>query len=443
MEQTKRISLKRYITRISYFIGIMLILILVFILKTSALFFEKQASNHASHLVDTFLRSHQEVLREDPHLLEREVDNILAHPSVMSAKIFNNHGGLIFSRRKDTGGNGAFPFGLSPIVVEKELAVNGAHWGTLRVTLSAQRESRLLRTLTLTLIGIFLVFAGVFYLFIRRYNTGVSKELLLLKDSIEEKVEVEALETREFSIEELALIQRKIKSDSKDMRALKEELEKRENLALIGNFASSIVHDIRNPLSVIDGYASILKPEVPAKEQKYIQKISNASAAIQRLLEDILTFVRERKVELKMRKWKPSQVIRAALQLLESVMTEKGVSVETESAGDQSIRCDIDRLSRAIANLVKNSVDVSPPGSVVTVKAYQENGAVIFSVEDNGPGIPETIRNTVFEPFATANKRNGTGLGLFIVKSIVTAHNGDITFETGESGTRFFIKMGG
>jgi signal transduction histidine kinase len=419
----------------------MLFLILVFILKASALFFEKQASNHSSHLIETFLRSNQEVLEKDVNLLERKIDQILEHPSVIEVKIFNAYDGLVFIREKNADDPGSFLFKLDPVVMEKKLDVNGTLVGKLRVTTSTNEESGILQTFALTLLAIFVVFSVFFFLFIRNYNKGVNKELLLLKDSIEKKVEVEALQTREFNIEELALIQRKIKNDSKDLRFLKEELEKKENLALIGNFASSIVHDIRNPLSVIEGYTDLLRVKIPDKERKYAEKIFDSTTMIERLLEDILKFVSEQKLELKMRKVKPKKVIQSALQFLEAVITEKSVSIAIEVETENSLRCDIDRLSRAIANLVKNSIEISQAGDFITVKALEKEDSIVFSVRDTGTGIPEAIRDTIFEPFATANKRKGTGLGLFIVKSIITAHNGTITFETGSSGTEFFIKI--
>lgn len=441
MDKIKRISLKKYITRISYFIVVMLFLILVFILKASALFFEQQAENHSSHLIETFLRSNNEILTRDVTLLERKIDQIMEHPSVIEVKIFNAFDGLIFSREKDARNRGALLFKLEPVVIEKKLDANGTYLGKLRVRTSTNEESGILQTFALTLLGVFVVFSVFFFLFIRNYHKGVNKELLLLKDSIEKKVEVETLQTREFNIEELALIQRKIKNDSKDLRFLKEELEKKENLALIGNFASSIVHDIRNPLSVIEGYTDLLRSKIPEKERKYAEKIFDSTSMIERLLGDILKFVSEQKLELKMKRVKPKKVIQSALQFLEAVIAEKSVSVAIEVETEDQVKCDIDRLSRAIANLVKNSVETSTNGDFITVKSYQEEEITVFSVKDSGPGIPENIRNTIFEPFSTANKRKGTGLGLFIVKSIVTAHNGTITFETGSSGTEFFIKI--
>lgn len=293
----------------------------------------------------------------------------------------------------------------------------------------------------LALLGIFILFGVSLFLYIREFNKRINKELLLLKDFIEKRIEVNDLQTRMFRVRELALIQKKIKSDSRDLMSLKEELQKKENLALIGNFASSIVHDIRNPLIVINGYMDMLKSKLPDTELKYTEKIMDSALMIERLLEDILMFVREQKVELKLVKHPPENVVQSALTYLEPVIRSKSIHIAREMESRLTVLCDIDRLSRAIMNLVKNSIEISRPGDTITLRTFKEKDAVVFSVRDMGPGIPASIRATIFEPFTTADKRKGTGLGLFIARSIAEAHNGVISFETGPSGAEFFIKI--
>jgi signal transduction histidine kinase len=445
-----RISLNKYIMRIPYFIIVLLFVILVFILEASAVFLEKQAVNHADRFVETFLKNNEEIFSTRNYTLQgRKIDQLLAYPSVLEIEVYNIQGALIFNRQKETRGIGKGLFKLSPIVVEKKIEAGKnqalipvpARLGRMRVTMSTVEESSILQTFALVLLGIFFLFSAVFFLFIRHYNKGMKKELLLLKDSIEKKVEVESLQTKMFNIEELALIQRKIKSDSKDLRLLKEELEKKEHLALIGNFASSIVHDIRNPLIVIGGYADMLKSKVSKKERKFTEKIIDSASVIERLLEDILTFVREQQLELKIGNHRAELVVQAAMDFLEPALKQKSVKIVRELESGVPVSCDMDRLSRAIINLMKNSIENSPAGGTIILKAYRDKGAVVFSVKDMGPGIPEGIQEMVFEPFITADKNKGTGLGLFIARNIAVAHNGTISFETGSSGTEFFIKI--
>jgi signal transduction histidine kinase len=77
----------------------------------------------------------------------------------------------------------------------------------------------------------------------------------------------------------------------------------------------------------------------------------------------------------------------------------------------------------------------------IVLRAWVEDGFFSVSVQDNGPGIPEEIRDHVFEPFVTHGKKGGIGLGMAIVQNVVTAHKGKIKLETGETGTSFLIQL--
>lgn len=443
-ERTKRVSLNRYITRIPYLFLIFLLLSLVFIMVTSAVFFKKQAAGTASRFLEFRLRDNRQILAmvaAGRAERENKIATLFDHSSLMEIEILDADGILIMNHRKEPPNRSTGPFALSHVTVEKTIEQNGTVWGKLRLTMSTGDESAVLQTIALILLGVFLLVSAAFFLFTRHYNKGVNKELLMLRSSIEKKVEAEQLQTQEFNIEELALFQRKIKHDSKALKVLKEELEKKENLALIGNFASSVVHDIRNPLSVISGYAELLADRLPDKERQFPKRILHSSQNIARLLEDILKFVKEQKLELKMERHKPEMVVQAALEFLEPVINRRDVNVSREMETGHTLLCDIDRLSRAVMNLAKNSIEILESGDSITIKTYKKDNSIVFSVKDPGPGIPESIRKTIFEPFATADKRKGTGLGLFIVKNIVEAHNGSVTFETASTGTEFFIKI--
>ncbi|HLP58207.1 MAG TPA: HAMP domain-containing sensor histidine kinase [Candidatus Deferrimicrobium sp.] len=449
-DKVKKISLNRYIMRIPYFFMILLFLILVFIMGASALFFKKHETNHGNQLLDAFLKSNREIfLNGDYSLLEKKIDQLIEHPPAVKVKIFNAYGDIILDRQNKSGVQRSGLFKLPAIVIEKtieprksiNLSNNPILWGTIQLTMTADEESTSLQTFFLALLGVFTLCAVFFFLFIREKNKGMDKELNLLKDFIEDRVAIENLQTRMFKVEELAMIQKKIKSDSKSLRSLKEELEKKKNLALIGNFASSIVHDIRNPLIVINGYVDMLRLKFPDIDPKFTEKINDSTLMIERLLEDILKFVREQKLELKMANHAPENVIQAAVVFLEPAIQRKSIAIAREIQDELILYCDIDRLSRAIINILKNSIEISRPGDTITLKTYREKNAIVFSIKDMGPGVPESIRNTIFEPFATANKIKGTGLGLFIAKNIVEAHNGSIIFETSRTGTEFLIKI--
>ncbi|MCU0288511.1 MAG: HAMP domain-containing histidine kinase, partial [Acidobacteria bacterium] len=376
-------------------------------------------------------------------------DQLLEQPDAVEVKIFNAYGDIILDRQNKSNAEKSGLFELPSLVIEKpiepkktsNLSKTPILWGNIQLTMSSAEESTSLQIFLLTLVGIFTICAFLFFLFIREKNKSMDKELNLLKDFIEDRVAIENMQTRMFKVEELAMIQRKIKNDSKSLQSLKEELERKKNLALIGNFASSIVHDIRNPLIVINGYVDMIKLKFPGIDPKFTQKINDSTLMIERLLEDILKFVREQKLELKMAAQSTGNVIQAAVVFLEPAIQRKSLNINREIQEELALQCDIDRLSRALINILKNSIEISKQGDTITLKTYRENEVIVFAIKDMGPGVPESIRNTVFEPFSTANKIQGTGLGLFIAKNIVEAHNGTITFNTGPTGTEFLIKI--
>jgi signal transduction histidine kinase len=117
------------------------------------------------------------------------------------------------------------------------------------------------------------------------------------------------------------------------------------------------------------------------------------------------------------------------------------LSIDCPPSGPQTV-FDRERMSRSIINLINNAQDAMPQGGTIRINATVANGTVGFSVTDTGPGIPEKIRDTLFEPFVTHGKSKGTGLGLAITRRVIEQHGGSIRFESQPgSGTTFMITL--
>ena len=116
--------------------------------------------------------------------------------------------------------------------------------------------------------------------------------------------------------------------------------------------------------------------------------------------------------------------------------------VELQGEMSLEVLADERRMSRVLVNLIRNAVEAMEGMGRVEVRAQAVGSMVRIEVADNGPGIPVTIRDQVFEPFVTAGKRGGTGLGLAIVKRVVENHGGHVTFQTESGvGTRFILDL--
>lgn len=219
------------------------------------------------------------------------------------------------------------------------------------------------------------------------------------------------------------------------------ELTRQERLSTIGAMANSILHDMKNPITVVKGCAELigLKSDVPAMKE-FARVMGSAVARIEDMIQELLDFARGQS---------SLQLSRArAMAVLEDLdpqlthLIPKGIHMLRESRCDASIMVDLGRFSRVLLNLIKNAIEAMPEGGVLIISLQEEHHHVLFKVSDTGVGIPPELLPRIFEAFVTHGKSKGTGLGLAIAKNVVEAHGGTIhaTSEPG-IGTTFDIRI--
>jgi signal transduction histidine kinase len=207
------------------------------------------------------------------------------------------------------------------------------------------------------------------------------------------------------------------------------EIVEAESLAVIGRFAQSIIHDLKNPLSIIALSAETfdmpsVKPEIRAKAKARIKK---QVERINDMVSDILIFT-ERK--------QPGAEPKAAdfrafvLELVGDLRAEaelKAAHIELENEPPAVlVAFDPRRLRRIFFNLVGNATDVMRNGGKIFLRFRRDEKEIITEIEDTGPGIAPAIAYRLFEAFVTLGKEHGTGLGLSICKKIIEDHHGRI-----------------
>jgi signal transduction histidine kinase len=219
-----------------------------------------------------------------------------------------------------------------------------------------------------------------------------------------------------------------------------EQLLRSERLTVLGTMLSSIVHDLKNPLAAIMSSVSYLEQKAPdAFTKKAAQIIKSSADRVILLTEELLDFASG---TARLRPtWTTSDRL---LDLLETEILEQvrrtAIAVEIENRTKESFWIDEMRVTRCLANVVKNAREAMQDRGTLRLEFEGRDSGLLISVADSGPGIPEGIRGQVFEPFVTYEKRTGTGLGLSIAKSCVDGHEGKISFETRPGvGTTFFI----
>ncbi len=221
-------------------------------------------------------------------------------------------------------------------------------------------------------------------------------------------------------------------SELTEIRELEERANRHDRLAALGKMAAGVAHEIRNPLGGIELYASNLGRKFPedSPENTTCKKIIAAAASLNRIVTDMLTFTRSRPPQ--MRRAQLLSVVRGAVDMAAREIEAKRITVRLDIPADDPPRLvDPDQLVQAGLNVVLNAVQAMPEGGVLTVgvtassRPDGSDGGVRLSFADNGPGIPDSAKDKVFNPFFTLRK-DGTGLGLAIVHKIIQDHGGTI-----------------
>jgi signal transduction histidine kinase len=109
--------------------------------------------------------------------------------------------------------------------------------------------------------------------------------------------------------------------------------------------------------------------------------------------------------------------------------------------GDLKVWCEGSRVERVLVNLIANSLDVMPEGGEISIRDWSAGGTVWIEITDSGPGVPAEIRAKLFQPFVTAGKTDGLGLGLALARQSMLEHNGDLELAPSDTGARFRLRL--
>ena len=221
------------------------------------------------------------------------------------------------------------------------------------------------------------------------------------------------------------------------------EVVHKEKLALVGEMAATLMHDLRNPLSGIRLAADLMKMTHHDPESlRCCEGIDVQCNRIAAMATDLLEVSRG-EVKLHLEKTDTTSLLDRFEALNADYMERSGLKVVIR-ADPAAIEIDAMRLLRLLQNLVTNAVEATAkkPGGLIDIEAWAENGRLFLLVKDNGPGLPDAVVDHMFEPFSTHGKTGGTGLGMAIVKNVVAAHHGVITFKTARGeGTSFLVDL--
>ena len=240
----------------------------------------------------------------------------------------------------------------------------------------------------------------------------------------------------------IGIVEQKI-SRALELSFLRERIIKQERLFTVGQMMSTIVHDLRSPLNTISGFMELmLEKETSAKERnEYSDIIRLEIQSIANMTREILDFAKG-KTSILPRKISVVDIIKRFQMQVEQLFRNTEILLKFESESKRLIYADAEKITRVLYNIAKNAKEALKGKGEFLFRSFDANGEVVFQITDNGPGIPEEIRDRLFESFVTSGKESGTGLGLAIAKKIIDEHEGRIEIKSAKNkGTTFFIKI--
>ncbi|MBU1355564.1 MAG: PAS domain S-box protein [Candidatus Edwardsbacteria bacterium] len=233
-------------------------------------------------------------------------------------------------------------------------------------------------------------------------------------------------------------------SDLTKTKSLEERVKHSEKLAVLGEMAAVMAHEIRNPLNSIAGFSQLLQSRVGEadKNRKYVDIIVHEAFRVDTLISDILDFAHQKKTiwsELRL-----DLLIDKVIDAKKARAAEKNIQLAKNiPASLSAIHGDAVRLERVILNLTNNAIEAINDGGRIEIAAIEKTGSegqgVELTVSDNGCGIPPENLDSIFKPFFTT-KQAGTGLGMAIIQKIIEEHQGHINVESEIGrGTKFTL----
>ncbi|WP_456271974.1 ATP-binding protein [Bacillus sp. AK031] len=237
------------------------------------------------------------------------------------------------------------------------------------------------------------------------------------------------------------LLLRRFSSYVKATIEISNELRNTEKLATVGKFATSISHEVRNPLASLKGFTQLQNEKHP-EDSEYYNIMTKEIDRITSLLDDLLVIGKPKGMDVEPHDF--NNIIEYTLKVMENDANHQEIHFESDlEEGLPQIECDAKHIKQVLINLIKNGIEAMPTGGNLTIKteSLEEASLVKLMIRDEGDGISEENLKQLGTPFHTT-KSDGTGLGLMVSFKIIEEHNGTIHYESKEgTGTTVSIVL--
>lgn len=428
------------------------------------------------------------MMKNDTGAIQRSLELIALEPTIQLVRLYRPSGLILYSSRKEEIHKDIreispdFSFVKNrkgeieafirkgnvyshhhPIYVQQECSPCHTNMGSLIAIMDvhvgfSQSESLYLTSKRIVLFGGILIIIILWFSLNFLYHSQIETRLRTLIEGFEKL----ASGNFDFKIDlpgkhELAWVAEKFNKMVENLKIARqneekfflERLERADRLVTLGEIAAEIAHEVNNPASIILSRAEILKEELQEREGQSeslndLDIIIKQTEKIAETTRSILHYAR--KLPKTFAKTDLNEVVRHSLKILEPRLNKNNVKVNLNlPKSPPIIRGNFNQLEQVFCNLINNTIDAfkNQHGQIdISIKKTFDRKIKIF-FQDNGPGVPPEYRDKIFTPFFTTKEfGKGTGLGLFIVKNIISNHKGKIWLDNGKQrGARFVIEM--
>ena len=296
---------------------------------------------------------------------------------------------------------------------------------------------------SLYLFGGFFVLSLVLNGFIfRKYITNPLKKIAELTGMIGAGKKIDHEEFEDFSNDEIGKLAGEFDTMRQNLQRIDDDLMKNARMSAAGSIAGTLVDDFRIPMNSLSQTADFLKNNQaigPEERAKKFEQFQNALRRMDDLVQELVDFS-AKGFELNYSQSTAEEIAKLLQRDNDEHFNETNIRFAVSCHSTSTLMVDKDRLRRALNKLIDNSEDALANGGIISVLITNHEGSLKITVEDTGAGIPEEIRDTIFEPFVSGGKKKGAGLGLTIAKRTVELHGGTISFSsTTGKGTEFII----
>jgi two-component system sensor histidine kinase HydH len=225
-------------------------------------------------------------------------------------------------------------------------------------------------------------------------------------------------------------------------RAENKRLRETEYLAAMGQACSAMAHDIRTPLMAIGGFSRLVRERLGEEnpDREKLEIVIQETERLESMLKEALDF--SRPLELNRKKQDMNRIVRHAVSIVTEAALDRQVRIEDKLGTDlPQAHFDEKKMEQLLIDLIMNAIQATPEGSAVSVSTARNRNYITIDISDHGYGIPEENREKILQPFFST-KKDGTGLGLPIVKKIVDAHHGRLEIKDNpEKGATFTVMI--